>query len=199
MRAVPRDTWWLIHRRLGVGVRRPGHLVITMVRPVVWLFLFGNLFQRVVELPGFGAASLSSNSRAGTGTLDEIERGTLFRFLITPVRRGGTRAQHGRPVPDHRAARPRRRRETVIALNTFLPLPLTFLPTAFMAARLMPRWMREVAVRKPVDWALVAGRSALAADPGRAAVLTRLGGLALPAALLVGACLPAFRAYRKSV
>lgn len=91
------DTLWLTHRRLSVVVRQPGYLAITMVQPVIWLFLFGSLFKRIVELPGFGVTSyldylvpgivvmnaLSFNSWAGMGTLDEIERGTLNRFLIT--------------------------------------------------------------------------------------------------------------------
>ncbi|MFJ9893318.1 ABC transporter permease [Streptomyces sp. NPDC091280] len=253
-----RDVLWLTHRRLGVVVRQPGYLVITLVQPVVWLFLFGSLFRRVVELPGFGADSyldylvpgivvmnaLSFNSWAGMGTLDEIERGTLDRFLITPVRRGalvscvvvehalstvvqslvivllglvgGAHYAGGAPgvavlitaavllgmalsALSHTFGLLVRRRETVIALNTFLLLPLTFLSTAFMSARLMPDWMRRVAALNPVDWALVAGRSALAADPGWAAVLVRCGGLALLAALLTGVSHLAFRAYRTSV
>jgi ABC-2 type transport system permease protein len=72
-----------------------------LVQPVVWLFLFGNLFRRVVELPGFGTASyltylvpgvvvmnaVSANMWAGMGAIEEIERGTLNRFLTTPVSR----------------------------------------------------------------------------------------------------------------
>jgi len=69
---------------------------------VIWLFLFGSLFRRVVELPGFGAPSyldylvpgvvimnaVSANMWAGMTMLEEIDRGTLNRFLITPVSRG---------------------------------------------------------------------------------------------------------------
>jgi ABC-2 type transport system permease protein len=95
------QTWWMTHRRLTALLKQPGVLVITLVQPVVWLFLFGQLFKRIVELPGFGAASyldylvpgvvimnaVSSNMWAGMGTIDEIERGTLNRFLVTPVTR----------------------------------------------------------------------------------------------------------------
>lgn len=95
------DTWWLTHRQIKALLRQPGVLVITLVQPMVWLFLFGNLFRRVTELPGFGTGSyldylvpgvvvmnaVSSNMWAGMGTIEEIERGTLDRFLITPVRR----------------------------------------------------------------------------------------------------------------
>jgi ABC-2 type transport system permease protein len=102
MSTVVAQTWWLTLRRLKVFVRQPGYLVITLVQPVIWLFLFGNLFRKVVQLPGFGASSyldylvpgivvmsaISSNMWAGMGALEEIERGTLNRFLVTPVSRG---------------------------------------------------------------------------------------------------------------
>lgn len=95
-------TWWLTHRQLKAQWRQPGVLVITLVQPMVWLFLFGNLFRRVVELPGFGTGSyldylvpgvvvmnaVSANMWAGMGTIEEIERGTLNRFLAAPVSRG---------------------------------------------------------------------------------------------------------------
>lgn len=101
MNGVLVNTWWMTHRKLSALVRQPAVVVITLAQPVIWLFLFGALFKRVVELPGFGAASyldylvpgvvimsaVSSNMWAGMGTIDEIERGTLNRFLVTPVSR----------------------------------------------------------------------------------------------------------------
>src|SRR4029079_9441318 len=88
----------MTHRKLTALLKQPGVLVITLVQPVVWLFLFGQLFKRIVELPGFGATAyldylvpgvvimnaVSSNMWAGMGTIDEMERGTLNRFLVTP-------------------------------------------------------------------------------------------------------------------
>jgi ABC-2 type transport system permease protein len=96
------DTWWMTHRRLKALGRQPWVLIFTLLQPMIWLFLFGNLFRKVVELPGFGAPSyltylvpgvvvmnaVSSSMWAGMGTLEEIDRGTLNRFLGTPVRRG---------------------------------------------------------------------------------------------------------------
>lgn len=96
-----RQTWWLTHRQLKALVRQPGVLVITLIQPMVWLFLFGNLFRRVIELPGFGTGSyvdylvpgvvvmnaVSANMWAGMGAIEEIERGTLNRFLTAPVSR----------------------------------------------------------------------------------------------------------------
>lgn len=101
MNGLISGTWWMTQRRLSALGRNPAVLVMTLVQPMVWLFLFGELFKRVVELPGFGAPSyldylvpgvvvmnaVSLNSFAGMATMDEIERGTLNRFLVTPVRR----------------------------------------------------------------------------------------------------------------
>ena len=96
------QTWWMTQRQLKALLRQPAVLVITLVQPVVWLFLFGNLFRHIVELPGFGAGSyldylvpgvvvmnaVSSSMWSGMGVIDEIERGTLNRFLTSPVGRG---------------------------------------------------------------------------------------------------------------
>jgi ABC-2 type transport system permease protein len=94
-------TWWMTHRQLKALLRQPAVIVITLAQPTVWLFLFGNLFRRIIELPGFGTASyldylvpgvvvmnaVSANMWSGMGMIDEIERGTLNRFLTTPVSR----------------------------------------------------------------------------------------------------------------
>lgn len=101
MSALARDTWWMTARRLKATAGQPIYMVITLAQPVIWLFLFGNLFRRIVELPGFGTSSyldylvpgvvvmnaVSVNMWAGMTTMEEIERGTLNRFLITPVHR----------------------------------------------------------------------------------------------------------------
>jgi ABC-2 type transport system permease protein len=95
------NTWWMTHRQIKALLRQPALLVITLAQPMVWLFLFGNLFRRIVELPGFGTASyldylvpgvvvmnaVSSNMWAGMGVIEEIDRGTLNRFLTSPVQR----------------------------------------------------------------------------------------------------------------
>jgi ABC-2 type transport system permease protein len=258
MSAVAVDTVWMTHRRLQAFVRQPAFLVITLVQPVIWLFLFGSLFREVVELPGFGASSyldylvpgvvvmsaVSSNMWAGMGTMEEIERGTLNRFLTTPVSRAAimnanvveqavsTTIQSviivllgllaGARYPGGVAGTAvlivasmllgtvfsafsntigmlARQRESIIGINTFLLLPLTFLSSAFMARGLMPGWMQAIAAANPVDWAVRAGRDALSADPDWGPVLTRGGGLLVLAALMVWLSTRTFRAYQMSV
>ena len=101
MSALAAQSWWMTQRRLAAFVRQPWFLLITLIQPAIWLFLFAALFRKVVELPGFAAPSyldyvvpgvvvmsaISSNMWAGMGMLEEIERGTLNRFLVTPVSR----------------------------------------------------------------------------------------------------------------
>lgn len=102
MTTLVTHTWWMTNRRLKVLIKQPAFVVILLIQPAIWLFLFGNLFRRIVELPGFGGGSyldyiipgvvamtaVSSNMWSGMGVLEEIERGTMNRLLTTPVARG---------------------------------------------------------------------------------------------------------------
>jgi ABC-2 type transport system permease protein len=95
-------TWHLTGRRLHAVLRQPAFVVISLVQPAIWLFLFGQLFRRVVDIPGFGGGgsyldylipgivamnAMSANMWAGMGAMEEIERGTLNRFLVSPASR----------------------------------------------------------------------------------------------------------------
>ncbi|MBM3940677.1 MAG: ABC transporter permease [SAR202 cluster bacterium] len=88
-------------RLLRAFVRQPYYVAITLVQPVIWLFLFGQLFRDVVRIPGFATDSyvsfltpgvvvmtaLFSNGWSGMGSIFDIERGVMNRFLVTPVSR----------------------------------------------------------------------------------------------------------------
>jgi ABC-2 type transport system permease protein len=249
----------LVHftaRRLRVFIQQPAFLVFTLIQPVIWLFLFGNLFRRIVDLPGFGGGSyltylvpgvvvmtaVSSSMWSGMGVLEEIDRGTMDRFLITPARRGaildavvieqtlsvtlqaviivllGLAAGADYPFGgvllliaaaallavvfsalSNIAGMLVRRRETIIGLNTLLLLPLTFLSSAFVAAGLMPPWMRAVARGNPVNWALETCRSALTGTVDWPHTLSYGGGLLLLAVVLLTLSARTFRSYQKSV
>jgi ABC-2 type transport system permease protein len=73
-----------------------------VVQPAIWLFLFGNLFHNVIDIPGFAyhgsylaylipgivaMNAMSGNMWAGMSIIEEIDRGTLNRFLVTPASR----------------------------------------------------------------------------------------------------------------
>jgi ABC-2 type transport system permease protein len=96
------DTWYLTGRKLHALVRQPWVLTFSVVQPVIWLFLFGALFHKVIDIPGFGYQgsylaylvpgivamnAMSGNMWAGMAMIEEIDRGTLNRFLVTPASR----------------------------------------------------------------------------------------------------------------
>ena len=258
MTAIATHTALMTGRQLRAFARQPAYIVINLIQPVIWLFLFGSLFRKVVELPGFGDASyldylvpgvvimtaLSTSMWSGMTVLEEIDRGIMDRFMVLPLHRSAiinasvimqalmttvqsviivaigwaAGAHYPGGVPgvvvlivgsvliaivfsalSNTIGMLARQRETIIGINMFLLLPLTFLSTAFMVTALMPHWMRIVADGNPVNWALVAGRAAMSASPDWARVLVQGGGLALLAIAVTALSVLTFRAYQKSV
>jgi ABC-2 type transport system permease protein len=92
-----------------------------------------------------------------------------------------------------------RRRETVIGIVSFVQLPLTFLSTAMMQENLLPHWMQQVAKFNPVNWAVVAARSAAMQKTDWGLVLGRAG--LLVALVLVSGFVAerAFARYQRSL
>ena len=105
------DTVYLTGRLYRQTLRLPVFLMISVVQSVLWLLLFGQLFRRVIEVPGFETtsylqflapgiavmAALFGSIHSGLGMLSDIERGVIDRFLATPARRGaliGARVAH---------------------------------------------------------------------------------------------------------
>jgi len=101
MGAVVQHSLYMAQRWLMALLRQPAWIVVTLVQPVMWLLLFGALFEEVVRLPGFDSDSyadfltpgivvmtaLFSAGWAGMGLLQDYERGILDRFLTTPSSR----------------------------------------------------------------------------------------------------------------
>jgi ABC-2 type transport system permease protein len=258
MTAIATHTSLMTGRQLRALARQPAYLVISLIQPVIWLFLFGSLFRKIVELPGFGTSSyldylvpgvvimsaLSTSMWSGMTVLEEIDRGIMDRFLVLPLHRSAiinasvimqslmTTVQSliivvlgwaaGAHYPggvagvlvliaasvliavvfsafSNTVGMLARQRETIIGINTFLLLPLTFLSSAFIVTALMPHWMRNVADGNPVNWALQAGRAAMSASPDWSRVLAWGGGLALLAIVVTALSALTFRAYQKSV
>ena len=97
-------TWYLTGRKLHALIRQPWVLAFSVIQPVIWLFLFGELFRKVIDIPGFAyhgtyldylvpgliaMNAMSNNMWAGMSMIEEIERGTLNRFLVSPASRIG--------------------------------------------------------------------------------------------------------------
>ena len=92
-----------------------------------------------------------------------------------------------------------RQQEALIAIFQFVSLPLTFLSSIMMDPELAPHWVEVAARYNPVDWAAVAARQALSADPDWASV-GRHSAYLLVFTLLVGyLSTRAFRTYQRSV
>jgi ABC-2 type transport system permease protein len=106
-----RDTGYLFLRLVRATVRMPVFVLISIVQPILWVVLFGQLFGAVTRIQGFGASSyvqflapgisimtaLFGAAYSGMGLLADIERGVLDRLLATPVARGaliGSRILH---------------------------------------------------------------------------------------------------------
>lgn len=92
---------FLTVRSLRFLRREPVYLAFTLLQPMVWLLLFSQLFERVVDIPGFGDISyiayltpgvivmtaLMSANWAGTTFIDDMNRGVMDRYLTSPVSR----------------------------------------------------------------------------------------------------------------
>ncbi len=98
-----RQAGYLTGREIRALLRQPVYVAFTLVQPMIWLLLFGQLFEKVAELPGFGAGGsyisfmtpgvvimtvLFASAWTGTGFIEEMQRGTMDRFLVSPVSRG---------------------------------------------------------------------------------------------------------------
>lgn len=95
------DTFALTQRDLLRLWRQPWFIAITLVQPIIWLLLFGALFGRVVDIPGFRGGDYKqylvpgvlvmtaffSSGWNGMSTIDDLDRGVTDRLLVTPVRR----------------------------------------------------------------------------------------------------------------
>jgi len=252
-----RHTLYMTLRHLRELWRQPWFVAVTLVQPVIWLLLFGALFKKVVEIPGFPGGSyiaflapgvvvmtaLFNSAWSGMALIEDLNRGVTARFLVSPVRREALIA--GRLLKEmvvvviqsliiiglaaivgasfqsvggviallvisallgatfgalsNGFGLIMRQEDALIGAVQFVVLPLTFLSATFLQANLMPHWIRHVADFNPVNWAVVAGRSAVAADPDWGVVASRAGFLA--ALLVVGLVFAtrAFRSYQTAV
>lgn len=251
-------TRYLTNRLVLAGLRQPAFVAITLVQPMIWLLLFGQLFKRIVELPGFEGGAyidfltpgvvimtvLFSSGWAGMAFIDDMDRGVMDRMLSSPVSRGammvastlnqavsivvqsvvvvlvglvlGAKFAGGVlgvlvmllaatllgasfASLSNGMALLVRTSEALIGFSTMLTLPLSFLSSAMMAREAAPEWIQTVSAYNPVDWAVVAAREALSADPDWGGVFGRLGGLLAVAVVTGFLATRAFRSYQRSL
>lgn len=253
-----KQTLYMTDRHLRELWRQPWFVGVTLVQPMIWLLLFGALFKKVVEIPGFHGGSyiaflapgvvvmtaMFNSAWSGMALIEDLNRGVTARFLVSPVRREALIAGRilkeaivvviqsviivvvalvvGASFPGGIAgvvvlfavsallgaafgglsngfALIMRQEEALIGAVQFIVLPLTFLSATFLQANLMPRWMSHVADFNPVNWAVIAGRAAVASHPDWGLVASRAAFLAALLALCVAFATRAFRSYQASV
>jgi ABC-2 type transport system permease protein len=255
---LTRHTLYMTLRHLRELWRQPWFVAVPLVQPVIWLLLFGALFKRVIEIPGFHGHSyiaflapgvvvmtaMFNAAWSGMSLIEDINRGVTARFLVSPVRREALIAGRilkegvvvviqsliivtlalivGASFPggvggvailfavsallgsmfgalSNGFALIMRQEDALIGATQFILLPLTFLSTTFLAASVMPKWIAHVADFNPVNWAVVAGRSATSANPDWGVVASRAGFLAALVVLCLAFATNAFRLYQRSV
>jgi len=95
------DTWHLFNKYMKITIRMPMWTLFTLVQPLIWLVIFGQLFKGITQLPGFPTDSymdffvpgvlimtvLFGSSWSGVSLLREIQSGTVDKMLASPVSR----------------------------------------------------------------------------------------------------------------
>ncbi|MFD4960566.1 ABC transporter permease [Microbacterium sp. NPDC058389] len=110
--SAPRAGWFtqagqVLRRWLIATLRQVWGPVMSLIQPVIWIVLFGQVFHSLGALPQFGPSSgsgtggyidylvpgilmmtvLYSGAWAGTGYIDDIHSGVMDQYLTSPVSR----------------------------------------------------------------------------------------------------------------
>jgi ABC-2 type transport system permease protein len=101
------QAWVILTRRyLRELYRQPAVVFMTLLQPVIWLLLFGALFRKVAQIPGFGGGNyisyltpgvvimtaMFSSSWTGMAYIEDMQVGVLDRLLTAPAGRGALTA-----------------------------------------------------------------------------------------------------------
>lgn len=95
------DTVHLFYKYLIISLRTPLWSLFNLIQPLIWLIIFGQLFSRMAQLPGFPADSyvaffvpgvvimtvLFGSSWSGVSLLREINSGAVDKMLVAPIHR----------------------------------------------------------------------------------------------------------------
>jgi len=92
------DTWHLFNKYMRITMRMPMWTLFTLIQPLIWLLIFGQLFKDFVQLgdedymafmvPGILVMTvLFGSSWSGVSLLREITAGTVDKMLVSPVSR----------------------------------------------------------------------------------------------------------------
>jgi ABC-2 type transport system permease protein len=89
-------------RHLRYLIRQPWFVLMAIIQPVIWLVLFGALFENTTRIPGFSGGptyidylvpgvlvmtALFSCGWSGMSIVEDLDRSIIDRFLVTPIHR----------------------------------------------------------------------------------------------------------------
>jgi len=89
-------------RHLRWFIRQPWFVGSALIQPIIWLLLFGALFQNVARIPGFSTSAtyldylvpgvlvmtaLFSCGWSGMSIVEDLDRAIIDRLLTTPIHR----------------------------------------------------------------------------------------------------------------
>jgi ABC-2 type transport system permease protein len=103
VRAFLSETFVLYQRSMKVLLRRPIAIYFSLIQPVIWMLLFGQIFNRIAgaNAQAFGGKSyfqffvpsvllqtlLFGAAQSGIGIINDMQSGFLNKLLTTPVHR----------------------------------------------------------------------------------------------------------------
>jgi ABC-2 type transport system permease protein len=102
---LARETFYLYVRQMKRLSRRRAMIAFSLVQPMIWLVLFGQMFSHITSFPGaaeqFGNVSylqfflpavilqsiMFGSGQSGVGMITDIDSGFLDKLLTTPINR----------------------------------------------------------------------------------------------------------------
>ncbi len=95
---LAKDTWLILQRQMTLVLRNPVWLIVGIIQPLYYLFLFGPLFKSALRLPSAEAyrqfvpgilvqLAIFGTFFVGFALISELRAGVIERSRVTPVSR----------------------------------------------------------------------------------------------------------------
>jgi len=98
---ILRDTGLLFRRKMMETLRNPIYIIMSLLTPVLYLFLFSPLLKNLTNIPGFASGDVMNvfvpgllvivaflnGLFVGYNMIDEVRNGVIERFRVTPTSR----------------------------------------------------------------------------------------------------------------
>ena len=96
------DTVHMAQRHIRALLRQPWWIIVTLIQPIIWLVLFGGLFESMEDNPLWPAGvsflefitpgvivmtAFFSAGWGGMSMIEDLNRGIIDRFLVSPAKR----------------------------------------------------------------------------------------------------------------